>query len=108
MAVDKEEFAAIINAKLNLRDKAMVHSVINEIGPTILEILMDGRELHISDLGRFYTKYVEHMKNPQTLEPLGPMFIPKFTISNVIRSKVKSKRADYFNNEKDHDEKQDI
>jgi len=100
MAEGKRALAGRINDKLNLRDLDLVESIISEVGPCLLDILMEGKELHILDLGRFFTKYIENRHNPKTMEPVPPMFIPKFIPSHVIRTTVKTKKADYFTNEK--------
>lgn len=108
MAETIRDFSKRINEKLNLRDSQLVESIVAEIGPTILEILMEGKELHILNWGRYFTKYIENKRNPKTGEPVPPMIIPKFVISNVIRSKVKTKKADYFINEKNNEELKNI
>jgi len=101
---DLTNLAARINKKLELRDRDLVYSVLAQIGPTVLDILMEGKELNINDFGRFHTKYIEGRHNPKTMEPVPPMFIPKFIPSSVIRKAVKSKKADYFVNEKSKDD----
>ena len=93
------EIAVRINNKLKIRDLELVKSIVEQIGPTFLEVAMEGKEVHITNFCRFFAKYIQGMHNPQNMQPLPPMYIPKFIPSKIIREKIKSKRADYFLNE---------
>lgn len=104
MAEDKLDIARRINNKLGIRDLELVDMVIGELAPTITEVLMEGGEVHIKNLGRFFAKYKENMRNPRTDEKIPPMFLAKFVMAGSIKSKVKTKKADYFINEKKKDE----
>tara|TARA_A100000172_G_C3044260_1_gene111833 strand:+ start:16721 stop:17059 length:339 start_codon:yes stop_codon:yes gene_type:complete len=103
MAEARIDVARRINEKLGIRDLEMVEMVIQELGPVITDILMEGGEVHIRSLGRFFAKYKENMRDPRNPDPtvkLPPMFLAKFVMANTIKNKVKTKKADYFINEK--------
>lgn len=91
-----EEITKEVNETLELRDKKLVHSIIQETFVNIQKKILEGQRVSVTGIGMFYVDIRKSRKFPRIdklsqMVTLPSVWVPKIKWSPDLKSKAKQK-----------------